>query len=187
MKQFTKELIKQKFIELLNKKPLSKVTVTSIVEASEINRNTFYYHYADIYAVLTEIFDKELQKVVDVYNEKHIWEESFKLAVQFCLDNKVAVYHIYNSLRREDLERFIFNISGNLMSGLVLDKCRGKTIDEDDFGIIVSFFQNALTQIVITWIAAGMVKDPYFIIDRVGRLFDGSIEVAIERSMADHQ
>ena len=51
----TKKLIYYTFIDLLHTKPFDKITVRDIVEACEINRNTFYYHYTDIYDLLEEI------------------------------------------------------------------------------------------------------------------------------------
>lgn len=47
---------------MLNERPLDKIAVKDIVTACEINRNTFYYYYADLYAVLSEIYQSELQR-----------------------------------------------------------------------------------------------------------------------------
>ena len=52
MASFTKNAIKQSFIKLLNERPLSKISVRDIVEDCGINRNSFYYHYQDIPALL---------------------------------------------------------------------------------------------------------------------------------------
>ena len=52
----TKELIYRTFLDLLRQKPFDKITVRDIVESANINRNTFYYYYSDIYELLEEIF-----------------------------------------------------------------------------------------------------------------------------------
>ncbi|NFF79484.1 TetR family transcriptional regulator, partial [Clostridium sporogenes] len=54
--QYTKKMIREVFIKMLNERPLNKITVKDIATACEINRNTFYYYYTDIYALLSEIF-----------------------------------------------------------------------------------------------------------------------------------
>ena len=56
MSAFTKRAIKSTFLELLNQKTLDKITVKDIVETCGINRNTFYYYYADIYDLLEQLF-----------------------------------------------------------------------------------------------------------------------------------
>ena len=55
MPNFTKQAIQDSFLKLLNQQPLSKISVRSIVEDCGINRNSFYYHYQDIPALLGEI------------------------------------------------------------------------------------------------------------------------------------
>jgi AcrR family transcriptional regulator len=52
---FTKKAIVESFMELLGKKPIDKITVRDVVDHCGINRNTFYYYFQDIYAVLEEI------------------------------------------------------------------------------------------------------------------------------------
>ena len=55
MPSFTKKAIVESFLRLAGKKPLDKITVRDIVDDCGINRNTFYYHFQDIYAVLEAV------------------------------------------------------------------------------------------------------------------------------------
>lgn len=55
MPSFTKKAIVSSFLQLIGKKPFDKITVRDIVDDCGINRNTFYYYFQDIYAVLEEI------------------------------------------------------------------------------------------------------------------------------------
>ena len=48
----TKERIAQTVLELIRQQPVSKVTVQSIMEKSNMKRQSFYYHFKDIYDVL---------------------------------------------------------------------------------------------------------------------------------------
>lgn len=50
-----KEQIASAFLALLGKKPLDKLSVTDIVQASGVTRQTFYYHFQDISALITFI------------------------------------------------------------------------------------------------------------------------------------
>ena len=58
MPNFTKNAIKQAFIKLLHERPLKQITVKDIVEECGINRNSFYYHFADIPTLTEEIIRK---------------------------------------------------------------------------------------------------------------------------------
>ena len=180
--QYTKKIIQEEFIKILNERPLNKITVKDIASACDINRNTFYYYYTDIYAILSEIFQTELQIVIDEYNDTLSWEESCIVATKFSLQNKTAIYHVYNSMQKEELEDYLFNVSGNIMSRYVEKVSDGISASSGDKKLIASFYQCALTEMVLRWIASGMKEDPDTIIRRIGRLFDGHIALSLKRS-----
>ena len=182
VQQYTKKKIREEFIKILNERPLNKITVKDIASACDINRNTFYYYYTDIYAILSEIFQTELQIVIDEYNDTLSWEESCIVATKFSLQNKTAIYHVYNSMQKEELEDYLFNVSGNIMSRYVEKVSDGISASSGDKKLIASFYQCALTEMVLRWIASGMKEDPDTIIRRIGRLFDGHIALSLKRS-----
>lgn len=180
--QYTKKMIRDEFIKMLNERPLNKITVKDIAIACEINRNTFYYYYTDVYALLSEIFQTELQTVIDEYNDTLSWEESFIVAAKFALENRTAIYHVYNSIRREELVNYIYNVSGNVMMRYIEKVSDGISASSEDRKLIASFYQCALTEMVLRWISSGMKEDPDTIIRRIGQLFDGNIELSLKRS-----
>ena len=179
---YTKSIIREEFIYMLNEKPINKITVKELAERCDINRNTFYYHYSDIYQLLSELFHIELEKVIDEYNDTLSWEESFIMAADFAIENKRAVYHIYNSMQREELVDYIYRVAGSIMSNYVERMSKDIDSDEYDRVLISSFYQCALTEMVLRWIATGMKQDPKEIVRRIGKLFDGNIELSLKRS-----
>lgn len=180
--QYTKKKIREEFIKILNERPLNKITVKDIASACEINRNTFYYYYTDVYALLSELFQTELQTVTDEYNDTFSWEESFIVATKFALENKIAINHVYNSIQREELEDYIYNVSGHVMNRYVEKVSDGISASSGDKKLISSFYQCALTEMVLRWIASGMKEDPDTIVRRIGQLFDGHIALSLKRS-----
>lgn len=53
--KMTKKMIKDAMLELLEKQPLEKITVTDICENADVNRSTFYAYYEDAGQLLLEI------------------------------------------------------------------------------------------------------------------------------------
>lgn len=69
----SKQLIRQAFFDLLQKKPAGKITVTDIVTTANINRGTFYAHYADIQALIETIETEFIEQLYAAISElKHI-------------------------------------------------------------------------------------------------------------------
>ena len=55
MSNLMKQAIKTSFLKLLDERPLTRITVLDIAADCGINRNSFYYHYHDIPALIEEI------------------------------------------------------------------------------------------------------------------------------------
>ncbi|MGF7056888.1 TetR/AcrR family transcriptional regulator [Brassicibacter mesophilus] len=180
--QYTRKMIRDVFIKMLNERPLNKITVKDIVRACGVNRNTFYYYYTDVYAILSEIFQTELQTAIDEYNDTLSWEEGFLVATKFASENRTAIYHVYDSMQREELENYIYNVSGTVMIRYVEKVNDGISASSEDKKLIASFYQCALTEMVLRWIASRMKEDPDTIIRRIGQLFDGNIALSLKRS-----
>ena len=66
--KMTKKLMKEALIDLMDQKPLEKITVTEICKIADVNRSTFYAYYEDIRALMLEIEDEVLEHVT-VYSE----------------------------------------------------------------------------------------------------------------------
>ena len=78
--KYTRNMIRNVFIEMLDERPFDEITVTDLVTRCEINRKTFYYYYQDLYAVLTEIFESELEAVLGGVKEHVTWEDLYNVA-----------------------------------------------------------------------------------------------------------
>ena len=181
-KNYTKNLIKQEFIKLLNKKSLHNITVTEIAKQCKIERKTFYYHYENLPQLVKEIFDEELEDVIEEFNETLSWEESFISATKFILENKKVVKHMYESNYKVELEKYIFSISGEIMRKYVRRVAKDTKAQEIDIKLIAFFYQCALSSSLVEWVATDMKTDPKIVARRLGKLMDGNILESLKRS-----
>ncbi len=181
-KNYTKNLIKQEFIKLLNKKSLHNITVTEIAKQCKIERKTFYYHYENLPQLVKEIFDEELEDVIKEFNETLSWEESFISATKFILENKKVVKHMYESDYKVELEKYIFSLSGEIMKKYVERVAKDTNAQEIDIKLIAFFYQCALSSSLIQWVATDMKTDPKLVTRRLGKLMDGNILESLKRS-----
>lgn len=181
-KNYTKNLIKQEFIKLLNKKSLHNITVTEIAKQCKIERKTFYYHFENLPQLVKEIFDEELEDVIEEFNETLSWEESFISATKFILENKKVVKHMYESDYKVELEKYIFSLSGEIMKKYVERVAKDTNAQKIDIKLIAFFYQCALSSSLIQWVATDMKTDPKLVTRRLGKLMDGNILESLKRS-----
>ena len=180
---YTQESIRKVFIELLDEKPITKISVKEISEKCEISRNTFYYYYPDIYAILKEVFSIELEKVIGNYNNTLSWEDSFIQATSFAIQHKKCIYHIYHSMQKEELEGFLYNIAGDVMKKFIESKNKDIGASNTTCDVITKFYQGALTQMTLQWVSNDCETDPTDLIHYIGTLFNGNIEASLKRGL----
>ena len=56
----TKQKIARALRQLMSERPLSKITVQDLMERAQMKRQSFYYHFQDIYDVLGWICERQL-------------------------------------------------------------------------------------------------------------------------------
>ena len=83
MAQATKKRIMDGFLELLEQRPLDKISVVDIADHCGINRNTFYYYYCDVYALIRELMEVRAQQLITDNQEDLNWIEITREVTSF--------------------------------------------------------------------------------------------------------
>ena len=183
MAQFTKRAILASVVNLLNQRPLHKITVKDVVADCGINRNTFYYHFPDIHAAVAEVFSGEVDKVMSHHSNTDSWEDRLIEAAEFALANRKAIYHVYHSVDREALETYMNTIARDVMRKFVEKSAERIPALPEDKALLADFYRSALVGMLLSWVAGGMAEDPETRVRRLGYLLEGSIARSLERSL----
>ena len=182
MTTLTKDAIKKSFLKLLNRKPINKITVKEIVEDCGINRNSFYYHYDDIPSLMEEIFNEQADEFVgrNITSEKLY--DSLMEAVEFSLENKTAIMHIFNSPNRQLFDRYFNRVAHRAVMSFFNNLAKDTSgICEEDREAVVMYYKSLLIGFVFDWISDGAKYDLALKIKRICELFEGTAEIALQR------
>lgn len=77
MAQTTKRALAASLKKILAVKPLNKITVVDIVSDCEVNRQTFYYHFRDIYDLMEWILADEAARVIGSQRTYATWQQGY--------------------------------------------------------------------------------------------------------------
>ena len=156
MANFTRRAIKGSFLKLLNQRPLNQITVKDIVEDCGINRNSFYYHFEDLPALIAEIVEEKLHALTQNHPTISSVEECFDTVVELVMENRRAVYHIYNSLSRDVFERYLMDACQYIVSTYLKAEFAGESLSEEDLNVLIRFHKCECFGAVIDWLNGGM-------------------------------
>ena len=111
--KMTKLLLKEALIELMEIRPISKITIKDICETADLNRSTFYAYYTDQYFLLKEIENDIIAETpsINLYKDEPL-ESILSEFFAFIDDNK-QIYKILfensESVFRDRILAKVFN------------------------------------------------------------------------------
>lgn len=180
MTKFTEQAIQETFIQLLGDQPIDKITVHEIASSCGISRNTFYYHYHDIYDLLEQILATEEQRMLNDMRDVSTMRQCFTESMRFAIKHRQAIIHVYTSSSRDMLTRYLYNFAEISMRRYVENQCTGEMIDERDFNDLVFLLTSMVQGVVINILRDGTSWDVEALIDNAARLLDGTVKVALK-------
>jgi len=172
MSQVTKRALEASLKKLLLERPLDKITVTDIAEDCGINRMTFYYHFRDIYDLVEWACQEDARRILDGKRTYTTWQEGFRRILDGLIDNRPFILNVYRSVRREQVETFLFQVTHGLLMGVVEELDPRGEVREEDKAFLADFYKYAFVGLVLDWIRTGMKGEPAELARRVELVVD---------------
>lgn len=174
----TKLALANSLKKLLQKKFLDDITVKEIVEDCEVNRQTFYYHFQDIYDLLRWYLSHETELALADAKD---WREGLLSAFRYVQENHVSVYHVYRSSGRDHMDCQFFALSRALVIKLLALYAGDLPLTEADEDFLTDFYMYALSGTLVRWISDDMREDPQVLVSRLERILEPEIRHAAEQ------
>jgi probable dihydroxyacetone kinase regulator len=177
----TKQNLAISLKKLMTKASLDQITVKDLVAECGVNRQTFYYHFQDIYELLGWIFKSEALESIKDYKTYCTWQLGFLKIFQYVEDNRAFCLSTFHSLGRDHLESFLNSVTFDLLYGVVEELAINTSILEEDKRFIAKFYTFAFVSLMLDWLKSGTKEKPEIIIDKLNKLIDGDIPRAIQK------
>lgn len=150
----TKKALAEALKDALKKKPFQKITVSELIQACQINRKTFYYHFEDIYALLKWMFEQEAIEVVKNYDLLLDYEEAITFVLDYVEKNDYILNCVYDSIGCDELKRFFYRDFLEITTSIIkqAEKISGVKLDEEYMNFLSHFYMEAISGMLIDWI-----------------------------------
>lgn len=102
----TEGKIKLALREMMQVKPLSEINTVALCEKAKVNRQTFYYHYQDIYDVIASIL---LRENVPDYEKASNLKDCQNALIKYAANNFAFLLSCYNSAARDLVDEFFYS------------------------------------------------------------------------------
>lgn len=153
---------------------MNKITVKQLVDDCGLNRQTFYYHFQDIYDLLGWIYKTEAIERIAPFRSYHTWTDGFNKIFCYIESNKAFCCNTLNSLGRNHLDAYLYEMTNDLMLGVINELADGMEVSAEDKQFMANFYTLAFTGLVIQWMKNDMKDRPQHIIAKLNVLIEGN-------------
>ena len=171
----TKKKIADCVRQLMKRKEISKITIGDIMEATGMSRQSFYYHFKDIYDLVEWSCLEDATQALQGKKTYETWQEGVLQIFEAMLENKPFIMNVYHSVSREQIETYLFHLTHDLLYGVVQEKAKGTGISEADQSFIADFYKYSFTGVMLDWIKDGMKADYHVIAEKMHRTMEGNV------------
>lgn len=179
----TKRKMAESLKKFMAKKPFDKITVRDILEDCDISRQTFYYHFEDMYDLLTWLFETELISLLQESENVLTWDEGILLVLRYVEQNRAVCLCAYHSIGRDELHRMFHEQTAAMVDRFVENVRQDypKATDEDT-AVITDFISLALVSILVEWMKTPKGRTPEEVIREIDLVYHGTVQNALARS-----
>lgn len=185
--QATKQLIQTSFRALLIAKPLDRITVRDIVEECDLTRNTFYYHYEDIYDLFDDYLETRTRDVLRTLPPQSPWSEVLLQTLHAVFETPQTARHIFFSKKRDTLQRYLQRVVAEAIERSTEESGAGLQCAAGDRRLICDACSHALYGLLEQWLTGADAAHLDENLRRVTQLFEGAVRAALERSAKERK
>ncbi|EMB69478.1 TetR/AcrR family transcriptional regulator [Streptococcus mutans] len=172
MNNLTEQAFARALKEIMAKKSFDKVTVTELVRFLNVNRQTFYYHFKDLYDLLEWIYITDGEKMIGDKRTTASWQEGLLAIFQYIQDNEAFVRNTYHSINRNYLEHFLYDRAYSLIRPVIEENEVQTQLSEADIDLRAHFYKYGLVGFILDWIDSGLRENPEDLTQRIYHLLE---------------
>ena len=150
----TKKMFSAALKKEMEKKPLSKITVSELISECNVNRKTFYYHFQDIYDLLKWMFEQEAIEVVKNFDLIVNTEEAIRFVMTYVRENKHIINCAYDSMGHEAIKHFFYTDLFDITCSVIenAEQMLKLSVDNSFKEFFARFLTEATAGILVDWV-----------------------------------
>lgn len=175
--RYTKMVIKQALLDLMGKRPVSKITVTEICELADINRGTFYTYYTDPNDLLMKIEDELFMEIKSVLEKALVVGTNYEFLIElleYTAQNISLCKIVFSANGDKDFIKRILNLAHD--KSILQYHTFAPEVSIDKLELLFIFVSNGIIGIVQDWIENDMKQSPKEIAEFISKLINKCIQ-----------
>jgi len=163
--EITKDLLCASLKKLLAHKSLDKISIKEITDDCGMNRQTFYYHFDDIYQMLDRLLKNEAVSIFIDRLDNLKFEEGLHLLFDYILANRAMCLNVLTSVGNEYMYRFFYDELYALICNNLDHAGEGRKLDEKSKEQLAKYLVISCGSYIVAWMMGIVEESPEEITD----------------------
>ena len=171
---------------LMAQKSMDKITIAELTSLCNIRRQSFYYHFEDIYDLLRWMIENEAISLLKQQEGALLWKEGLLQLFRYLEENRTVCLCALKSVGRDHLRRFfeadIYAIIHRTIEQLTESIGVHNNLDSFvDVEMLTHFYVVALAGMIESWLLGEIDRTPEQLIQFVDIILNDQINGAAAR------
>lgn len=171
---------------LMAQKSMDKITIAELTSLCNIRRQSFYYHFEDIYDLLRWMIENEAISLLKQQEGALLWKEGLLQLFRYLEENRTVCLCALKSVGRDHLRRFfeadIYAIIHRTIEQLTENIGVHSNLDSFvDVEMLTHFYVVALAGMIESWLLGEIDRKPEQLIQFVDIILNDQINGAAAR------
>ena len=176
----TKEMLAESLMKLLARRTLDKITIQDIVDDCGYNRQTFYYHFHDIYDLIDWIFAAQTQELIEKCRACGSLDVGVEAVIAYMRENRRLILNILRSVNGEKLLDNLYRSAQSIALSALENHPGVQELSMDYRELVAEGFKYALAGLLIDWMRAGIPEDRVNKVRTMKAVYIGALEYALD-------
>ena len=176
----TKEMLAESLMKLLARRTLDKITIQDIVDDCGYNRQTFYYHFHDIYDLIDWIFAAQTQELIEKCRACGSLDVGVDAVIAYMRENRRLILNILRSVNGEKLLDNLYRSAQSIVLSALENHPGMQELSTEYRELVAEAFKYALAGLLIDWMRAGIPEDRVNKVRTMKAVYIGALEYALD-------
>lgn len=135
-----KNIISSTFVSMVKQKGIDKITVKALIDACNISRQTFYYHFQDIMEVIEWSMEQAARAMLEQSLRADTPEEALGILISSTLNNRELILRLMDSQKREQIEALFVRAVRKYLQEMIRSKTQELSMRYSDMEVALDFW-----------------------------------------------
>lgn len=159
-KKSIKQILADSIKELMNEKPLKKITVQMIADNCQLTRQTFYHHFLDKFDLVNWIFCTSIDSIVSCSSHELPWRTVLAEMLMSMKQDQKFYVNAMSCEGQNSFHQFMTEYTRVAYAKELTRRLSSEDLSEDML-FSVEFNSYGAVGTIYKWIRGNMSEDPY--------------------------